>query len=169
MSAPTIRHHRERSGSRPKPIVASCAPRCNGATVMDRSRLFPAADRLPVVPSEHRSKGTAREALRGLISGTFRLALSRERRALWSAVALTTSRLYLAIDLLPAVLAKLKSSASASPPSSPCSRPPVTSRTHVRREYGANGGQILYVTYSRSTGTRCACSLSNSIARDIRA
>jgi hypothetical protein len=50
-----------------------------------------------------------------------------------------------------------------------CSRPPVTSRTHVRREYGANGGQILYVTYSRSTGTRCACSLSNSIARDIRA
>jgi hypothetical protein len=44
-------------------------------------------------------------------------------------------------------------------------------RPHARREYGANGGQILYLylTYSRSTGTRCAWSLSNSIARDIRA
>src|SRR6516165_4353822 len=84
LSAPTIRHHRERSGSRLKPIVASCAPRRNGATVMDRARLFPAADRLPVVPSELRSKGTRREALPGLISGTFLLALSGERRALWS-------------------------------------------------------------------------------------
>jgi len=65
---------------------------------MDRARLFPAADRLPVVPSELRSKGTRREALPGLISGTFLLALSGERRALWSAVALTTSRPYLAID-----------------------------------------------------------------------
>ena len=69
-------------------------------------RLFPAADRLPVVPSELRSKGTRREALPGLISGTFLLAPSGERRALWSAVALTTSRPYLAIDILPAVLAK---------------------------------------------------------------
>jgi len=131
--------------------VASCAPRCNGATVMavmDRARLFPAADRLPVVPSQHRSKGTAREALRGLISGTFRLALSGERRALWSAVALTSSRLYLAIDLLPAVPANivLRTASKperppgppASPPLSSCSRPPATSRTprpsRVRRQ-----------------------------------
>ena len=130
MSAPTIRHHRGQSGSRLKPIVASCAPRCNGATVMDRARLFPAADRLPVVPSELRSKGTRREALPGLISGTFLLALSGERRALWSAVALTTSRAIPRHRSTPAVL--------ASPPSSPCSRPPATSRTprssRVRRQ-----------------------------------
>jgi len=87
---------------------------------MGRARLFPAADRLPVVPSELRNKGTRREALPGLISGTFLLALSGERRALgvrlpWLPPGHTSPSI-----LLPAVL--------ASPPSSPCSRPPATSR-----------------------------------------
>ena len=129
--------------------MASCAPRCNGATVMDRARLFPAADRLPVVPSELRSKGTRREALGGLASGTFLFALSGERRALWSV------RCPDYLQAIPHHRFTARRSCKTWPLR--LRRPAAELRQrlgrHARPWNGTNGGAILYVTYSRCTGT----------------